>query len=218
MKKLLIILAILFVSVNLAYASTVEVQGDGVVMANAAKINFTGATLTYNGQDTVTVPINTSTVGEIYFTPMDLIASGPVVLSAATKPGYAGAYRQATVDWADGATTPCLFVHEVPSDYVSGGAYKLWVDESDSTTPNQVDFFVFVQTEGDPQVKTATDQTPVALAGTAGTPCVVTLSVATDFTSLAAGQRVIFGFNRDDTADGTGTLNFSLGKFYYTKS
>lgn len=118
--------------------------------------------------------------------------------------------------WADGETTPGLITFRVPEDYSSGGAFKLLATESDSTTPNQVDFDVYVNADNTAIDASATNQTPVALAGTTTTPDQVTLTVATDFGSLTAGNWITLRVWRDDVADGTGDLEVKGVAFYYT--
>lgn len=120
------------------------------------------------------------------------------------------------VVWADGETTPAYVSFRIPSDYASGGAFKVLATESDSTTPNKVDFQVYINSDGAAADAAATDQTPVALAGTTATPDEVTLTPATDFSSLAAGNWVTLGIWRDDVAAGTGDLEVKGLDFYYT--
>jgi hypothetical protein len=109
-----------------------------------------------------------------------------------------------------------LTTFRIPVDYASGGAFRLFCTESDSTTPNQVDFDVYVNSNGVAADAAATGQTPVALAGTTATTSVVTLTPATDFAALAAGYWVTLRIWRDDTAEGTGDLEVKGVDFYYT--
>jgi hypothetical protein len=111
-----------------------------------------------------------------------------------------------------------MLTFKIPADYKSGGAFRVVVDESNSTTPNELDFVVYVSQDASTSGwdSAASDQTPVALAGTAGTPDVLALSVQTDFSSLAAGDIVTLSAWRDDTATGTGDLELYYLEFYYT--
>jgi hypothetical protein len=109
-----------------------------------------------------------------------------------------------------------MITFRVPYDYSSGGAFRLICTESDSTTPNQVDFDVYVNRDGRAADSSATDQTPVALAGTTATPDVITLTPATDLTGLAAGDWITVRIWRDDTATGTGDLEVKGVEFFYT--
>ena len=118
--------------------------------------------------------------------------------------------------WADGETSPAMAVFRVPSDYSSGGAFKVIGTESADNTDNQVDFDVYVNTSGSAADAAATDQTPVELACDESTPAEITLTVATDFSSLAAGDWVLVRIWRDDTADGTADLEVKGVAFYYT--
>jgi len=142
--------------------------------------------------------------------------NGSAALTSSTAPGLEADDNVMNIVWADGETTPIQITFRVPSDYASGGAFKVFATESSSTTPNQVDFDVYVNADGTAADASATNQTPVALAGTTSTPDEITLTVATDFASLAAGHWVTFRIWRDDTATGTGDLEVKGGTFYYT--
>jgi len=141
-------------------------------------------------------------------------------LSTSSNPGLEIDDLIPNIVWADGETTPVVTTFRVPSDYSSGGAFRLLCTESDSTTPNQVDFDVYVNRSGSALDAAATGQTPVAL-GTGSytaTPVVVTLTPATDFASLAAGDWVTLRIWRDNAAAGTGDLEVKGVEFYYTAS
>lgn len=75
---------------------------------------------------------------------------------------------------------------------------------------------MWVNTDGSPWVTSVTNQTPVQLTETAGTPEMVTLSVATDFASLTAGQIVTFNVWRDDSNTETSDLELYYAEFYYS--
>ncbi|MFA5377525.1 MAG: hypothetical protein WC455_17370 [Dehalococcoidia bacterium] len=137
-------------------------------------------------------------------------------LSTTTTPGLEIDDLLPAIVWADGEATPVLTTFRIPVDYASGGAFRLFCTESDSTTPNQVDFDVYVNSNGVAADAAATGQTPVALAGTTATTSVVTLTPATDFAALAAGYWVTLRIWRDDTAEGTGDLEVKGVDFYYT--
>ncbi len=136
-------------------------------------------------------------------------------ITTTTSPGLEVDNKATSLVWADGEVTPAQVTFKVPSDYKSGGAFRVFCDESSSATPNQVGFSVYVNQEGAAWAASATTQTSVALAGTAGTPDMVTLAVATDFTSLASGDIITLNVWRDDTATGTGDLELYYAEFYY---
>lgn len=144
------------------------------------------------------------------------VGTATAPLSASTTPGLELDDKMTSVVAADGETSPIQVTFRVPADYASDGAFKLLGTESDSTTPNQVDFDVYVNADGVASDSSATDQTPVPLAGTTSTPDEVTLSPATDFAGLAAGNWVTLRLWRDDVADGTGDLEIKGVAFYYT--
>lgn len=137
-------------------------------------------------------------------------------VSGLTAPGFEIDDLIPNIVWADAETTPIVITFVIPEDYASGGAFKVLATESDSTTPNQIDFDVYVNSDGVAADASATGQTPVALAGTTSTPDMVTLTPATDFAALAAGQWVTLRIWRDDAADGTGDLEIKGVTFFYT--
>jgi hypothetical protein len=139
-------------------------------------------------------------------------------ISTTTTPGFEIDDLLPAIVWADGETSPVMITFRVPYDYSSGGAFRLICTESSSTTPNQVDFDVYVNRNGRASDASAEAQTPVALAGTTATPSVVTLTPTTDLTVIAAGDWITLRIWRDDTADGTGDLEVKGVDFYYTAS
>lgn len=148
-----------------------------------------------------------------------LLADTAAPLSTSTTPGLEVDDAMPNINWADGETSPVMTTFRIPGDYSSGGAFRLFCTESNSTTPNQIDFDVYVNRAGSALDTSATNQTPVALgAGASTTPVVVTLTPATDFTSLAAGDWVTLRVWRDDTATGTGDLEVKGIEFFYTAS
>lgn len=136
-------------------------------------------------------------------------------LTASTTPGLEIDDNMLAVVWADAETSPIQVTFRVPADYLSSGRFKVLATESDSTTPNQIDFDVYVNVDGTASDSSATGQTPVALAGTTATPDEVTLTPATDFASLAAGRWVTLRLWRDNVADGTGDLELKGLVFEY---
>lgn len=176
-------------------------------------------TLTVTG--TLTEPTGGVTAAEIanvvryYQLPlMSFTHNGSAPITASTAPGLEVDDLISNIVWADGETTPIQTTFRVPSDYASGGAFKIFATESDSTTPNQVDFDVYINSDGSAADSSASNQDPVAMTGT--TPEEVTLTPATDFASLAAGNWVTLRIWRDNTADGTGDLEVKGVAFYYT--
>lgn len=139
-------------------------------------------------------------------------------LSTSTTPGLEVDDAIPNIVWADGETSAVMITFRVPYDYSSGGAFRVFATESDSTTPNQIDFDVYVNRAGSAIDSAATGQTPVALNQATSTPSVVTLTPATDFASLAAGDWVTLRIWRDDVAAGTGDLEVKGVEFFYTAS
>lgn len=148
---------------------------------------------------------------------IDADSGTPYPLTTSTKPGIEQDNLLPSLVWSDGETTPALITFQLPDDYKTGGLFKVFADESDSTTPNQIDFYVLNNRAGVIWDTAATNQTPVALAGTAGTPDLVELLPATDMDGAQAGDFITLALWRDDTASGTGDLEVYNVRFYYKK-
>lgn len=196
---------------GLGYFYDLYVQDDLTVTDDAAvggDLTVTGTltpgTLSYSRERSFVLPLT------------GFITSAGDAVTASTAPGLEVDDSIPAIVWADGETTPVMTTFRIPADYSSGGAFRVLATESNSTTPNQVDFDVYVNADGTASDSSATGQTPVALAGTTSTPDVITLTPATDFSSLAAGQWVTIRIWRDDTATGTGDLEIKGVEFFYT--
>jgi len=193
---------------------------------DSGTVTMTNKTLsspTISGTITGTGVVSATNIADVVrYIPLSLVSFVSSIdgapLTTSSGPGFEIDDSISNIVFADGETTPILVTFRVPSDYASGGAFNVIATESDSTTPNQIDFDVYINSDGTAADAAATGQTPVALAGTTSTPDEVTLTVATDFASLAAGNWVTLRIWRDDTADGTGALEVKGVAFYYTAS
>lgn len=116
---------------------------------------------------------------------------------------------------SNGYTSPVVINFRVPDDYSSGGAFSLMANQSGTTTPCTVDFDVYLNSSGSTMDSTATNQTPVTLAYAGTTPSAVTLTPATDFASLTAGQWVLLRIWRGAT---TGTDALQVGNVTFSYS
>lgn len=119
------------------------------------------------------------------------------------------------VKLGNGYTTPIVMTFRIPDDYSSGGAFKLMANQSGTTTACTVDFDVYVNAAGSTMDSAATDQTPVSLLYAGTTPSQVTLTPATDFAAIAAGQWVTLRIWRGTTT-GTDALQVGNATFFYT--
>jgi len=137
-------------------------------------------------------------------------------LTAATVPGLAIHNSYLSLDWADGEVTPATITFRIPSDYSSGGLFKVLATESAASTDNEIDFDVYINKNGTAYDSAATGQTPVVIAAVTTTPAEVTLTPATDFAALAAGDWVTLRIWRDNTATGTSDMQVRGVAFYYT--
>jgi hypothetical protein len=193
-------------NVNTESGTTLDVNGT---------IDLTNATITATGLITTTHIADTTRSLNL---PIGSFFVESVPVAVATTPGLEENDNVVGLVWADAEATPAAINFRVPEDYASGGAFEVVATQSGTTTFNQVDFQVYTANTGAAYGATVTDQTPVALTLLEGTPSTVTLTVATDFASLAAGTLVALEIWRDDTADGTDALEVQAVTFYYTAS
>ena len=183
---------------------------DGTAYIDTAEITaLTPTTLTLGSQS------STAFNKAIGFNVMDFSLDDGIEITAATAPGLEEDNVAPAIVWADGETTPVMVPFRVPADYTSGGAFRVCLDGSGTSTKNQVDFDVYVTTPGAAWDSSATNQTPVARTEASGSPEMVALTVATDFASLAAGDIVVLRLWRDDVADGTDDMELFYAEFYY---
>jgi len=190
---------------------------NGAYIKGAVEID--GVLYADGGVNTTSGSISATEIADVvrYFQlPLMSFTTDGAAITASTAPGLEVDDLIPNIVWADEETTPIQISFRVPDDYASGGAFKVLATESDSTTPNQVDFSVYVNSDGTAADSSATNQTPVALVGTTSTPDEVTLTVVTDFSALAAGKWVTLNVWRDDVATGTGDLEIKGIVFYYT--
>jgi len=178
----------------------------------------TGAVTTTEILDGTITAADIANIVRYYQLPLNsfLFENTGAPLSTSTTPGLEIDDAIPGIVWADGETSAVMVTFVIPEDYASGGAFKVIATESGASTPNQIDFDVYVNADGVAADSAATGQTPVALAGTSSTPDVVTLTPATDFDSLAAGNWVTLRIWRDDTATGTNDLEVKGVSFFYT--
>lgn len=116
--------------------------------------------------------------------------------------------------WEDAHLSYAQVTFRVPPDYISGGAFKAFTDYDTDTAPS-ITFGVYVNSDGSAWDTSSTVQAAVDQGGTAGTPELVTLSIATDFASLAANDIVSFRISRDNVDASTGDLELYYVDFYY---
>ncbi len=215
MKRIFLALMLLSFFAYPAFAE-LEVQVDGVVVGGsfATQVNFTGDVSGSGSGSIKTIGI-ADAEKTIQFTPADFLINTPLDITASSGPGLEVDNKLVAIVWADGETTPIQVTFKVPADYESGGAFKVFVDESDSTTPNQIDFLVYINSDSKGWDTSATNQTPVALTVAAASAEMVTLSVATDFSVSLLGKVITLEVWRDDTADGSGDLELYYAEFFY---
>jgi hypothetical protein len=147
----------------------------------------------------------------------DTVYGGPLINSGIYPglgcPPVALHASQVAIAWATGFTTPVAITFRVPTDYYSGGAFRVLATQS--TGDSSIDFDVTVNKGSTAFDNAATDQTAVNMRVGTTSPEVVTLTPATDFASLAAGDWVTLRYWR---SAGTGTTYVHDVEFFYTAS
>ena len=155
------------------------------------------------------------------FGPEDFIGVGdgtalPVRLSGTTTPALATITNLPYLRWADAESHKAQTTFSVPSKYYSGGTLIVYVGRSGSgDTPPVLDFEVFVNRDLTAFDAAATNQTSVSVTSNiaSGSMEKKTLTVATDFGSLAAGDLISWNVWREAT--GTETLRLFGAQFCY---
>lgn len=136
-------------------------------------------------------------------------------ITTATTPGMEVDDNTPGIVFADSETTPASFTFRVPGNYSSGGYFKAATTQSNDTDQNRIDFQAWVNGHGDAMDSAATDQTPVVRTQAATTLDESTLTVATDFASLAAGDVITADVWRDDTHSSTPDADLELKNFVF---
>jgi hypothetical protein len=199
--------------------AAVDVEENGVDSGPDA------TTLNFSSGMNVTTSGGTTTIGlgalDLPLSDFVLNNAGTVTpLTSSSQPGLAGTSTGSSfIEWADAETVPVQTTFRVPDNYGSGGAFRVLVGRgSGDTLPPAIDFQVWVNGSVVAFDSAATDQTAVDLTPAIydGSPEEKTLTVATDFAALEAGQYVTADFWRDNTNVSTATLELYAVQFTYT--
>ena len=230
MKRWMLALALLFVFSAGPALAVVNVQDDSVDKGDAVSLDFVDNFDVTGNYSTKTVNFSNNSaqkaipwspdefalsyqpnVDDTYaYTPLSTSTTPSLRTRAASKTGF--------VRWADGNETRIQKKFRVPTDYKSGGAFRVLIGQSGAgENPPAIDYEVFVDRTGAAFDTAATNQTPSQI-NTVGNGSVEqkTLAVTTDFASLAAGDFVTVNFWRDDTTPGTSDLELYYAEFYYS--
>ncbi len=234
MKKTFICLFIALLIPVFAYSADYEV-GDRGQLGDSWRVRSNGDILPKtdssqdigaSGDEVAKIYVDELFVGGakpvVQFTPGDFVIQSSseraIDIDIDSSPGYETDNAIPSIVWADGETSKIMVTFRVPPGYSSSGAFRAFCDQSAYTSTHcQVDFEVYVNSDGSSFDSSATDQTAVALTKDNGTPELVTLTPATDFSSLSAGDVVTIKLWRNDTypSDSTGDLELYYVEFYY---
>ena len=215
--------AVVLMAAGGAWAAVGTQDEDGVYLGEATHLkgpmSFSGDTATFK-EDELPLAVDAGgyAVDRTAGTVTEFTNSGRVLYEVDTT---SGAPTSHALVWkaSPGATTPVTKTFQVPNDYLRGGTFKVLVGRSGSSgvgTPPAIDFQVFTQGSGEAADTSATNQTPTSLSSTIGfgSPEQKTLSVTTDFDSLAAGDIITVEFWRDNDSS-TDDLRLYYAGFAY---
>lgn len=120
------------------------------------------------------------------------VGVGWTAITASTTPGWEIDDSVVNLNWATGETSPVQQTFTVPADYASGGDFLAAFTLSTADPLNSIDFDVYINTPSAAAGAdtAATNQTAMVLPALTSTLSQVTLTVATDFATLAAGDSV----------------------------
>jgi hypothetical protein len=143
----------------------------------------------------------------------------PTAMTTLTTPNLAYAANQGlAMVYSAAETTNVGTQLTVPSDYASGGVFKVLLDTSASiVTDLNLDFKVAISQTTDTAAwdTDIDDEDPVNITGTAGTPRIVTL-IPTDRTDISAGDTIFFDMFPDTYGAGEPDLEIYAVWFEYT--
>lgn len=137
------------------------------------------------------------------------------LLDTTTVPSIEQHNRLTCLVWEDGEDSYAQVTFKVPPNYISGGAFRAFVDYDTGTDNPEIFYRVYVNRDGTAWDTTVTNQSSVDPSGTAGTPELVDLAIATDFANLAAGDIVSFEIKRSDLEASTADLELYYVEFYF---
>ena len=168
----------------------------------------------------IIIPRGASVGKSIVFSPNQFVAvnvgeTAVVPLTTTSNPRLSLDNGLVALEWDDGDESYVQVTFKVPDDYLFNGKFKILTDYDSGSDNPPIHFRVFVNGDGDVWDTAATAQTAVDPAGTAGTPELSTLTVATDFSSLAGGDIVTLQVARSNQDSSTADLEVYYVEFYY---
>ena len=191
---------------------------DILIQAGTRAIKLTSWTT--SSKHEIVIDSQVSVGKSIRFSPGQFVAVGwggstVIPLTNSSKPRWSIDNSLIAIEWDDGDESYAQVTFRVPDDYHSGGAFRVMTDYDSGSDNPPVHFRVYVNADGSAWDSATTAQTAVDPAGTAGTPEVSTLSIATDFASLAAGNVVTLQVSRSNQDSSTADLELYYAEFYY---
>ncbi len=230
-KVFAILVGLVFLA-STAFAA-VGVNAGGVYVGEATTINFPpnsvtfdGSTITMGAEGRVRLPITDfiaidTDTNDLNAT-LDITEYGLPTLTL-SSPGLA-------LVWDSAEESRVLATFRIPSDYSSGGNFRVFVDETPVTattllqSPSFIDFRVRVEADGIKWGTESAQHAAVSLSTDLGTPELVTLTVSTENVTFAAGDVVSLELWRSATAPGDGgvestrSLYLYYVEFYYARN
>ncbi len=188
---------------------------DGTLIANSnaeismggIEVNTWGTSIRFLPKDFTAFQYNGTGEGYTSFT----------LITGTTIPALHLENQLTALVWKDGEESYAQVTFTVPANYVSGGAFRALVDYNTGSDNPEIHYYVYLNTGGTAWDTTYTSQAAVDPGGTAGTPVLVNLPIATDFASLAAGDTVTFAISRSDEEASVARLEVYYVEFYFNE-
>ncbi len=139
-----------------------------------------------------------------------------IVLLTSTAPALGVRNDASCLIWLDATETYAQVTFKVPDDYISEGTFRAFTDYNTGSDHPNIQYRVFINSDGTVWDVSYTTQTKVDPAGTAGTPELTALPITTDFASLAAGEIVTFAVTRDNIDTSAAELELYYVEFSYS--
>ena len=238
MKRWILLLALLFGFVASPAFAVVSTKEDSVYKGDAVHLDFQDSfSVEPSASDDSTKVVKFSSAyaeKTIQFSPDEfmIVFNNPddsaeetfIPLSISTKPDYIKPNGENSsagfIRWQDGEDTKIQKTFRVPRDYKSGGSFRVLLGRSSTDICPSIDFEVFVNRTATALDTSATNQTPVLAASHVGDGSAEesTLTIVTDFASLAAGDYVTVNLWRTDADSpaSTGDLRLYWAEFVYS--
>jgi len=166
-----------------------------------------GATLNMDGTldlASATVTLANSRTIDLNIVNGYIDGTGIIGADGTTAPGIAEIDGIPAIVFADDEVTPVQWTFRLPDDYSTALSFRVLASESSDTTNSEIDFAIWSNSDAAVFDAAKVDQTAVALADSAATNEVVTLTVdSTGLAQCTAGYWITLELFNTTTGDGS---------------